>query len=89
MNLRNEARGRDCQIRLPSICNWNRETTVGCHFRLPGLSGMGIKPDDLFIAFGCSACHQWCDTHKDNETQLAFAQGVFRSQAILRKEGKL
>jgi hypothetical protein len=88
-SLRKLARGRNCEIRLPTICNGNNETVVGCHFRLLGLSGLGIKPEDLFMAFGCSACHQYVDTHKDAETQLAFAHGVFRSQAALLKMGKI
>ncbi|MBG3071645.1 DUF1364 family protein, partial [Proteus mirabilis] len=25
MNLRNEAKGRECQIRIPSVCNGNSE----------------------------------------------------------------
>ena len=86
--LRKEARGRACQIRL-HVCNANPETTVGAHFRMPGLSGMGIKPPDLMIAWACSSCHAYVDTHHDDATQLAFAHGVFRTQAQLMKEGKL
>jgi len=88
VNLRREARGRECTIRLP-CCNWNSETTVGAHFRLAGLSGIGLKPDDIHIAWACSACHAYVDTHKDDATQLAFAHGVMRTQARLHKEGKL
>lgn len=87
MSLRKLAAGRECSIRIPGVCNGNPETVVGCHFRLPGLSGMGMKPPDLFIAYGCSSCHSHVDTHKDAETQLAFAQGVFRTQAQLLREG--
>ena len=89
MNLRKLAKGRDCLIRIPGVCNADPETTVGCHFRLSGLSGMGIKPADLFIAWGCSACHAYVDGHKDGDTQLAFALGVFRTQNQLLKEGYL
>ena len=83
------AKGRDCQIRLPGICNWNSETVVACHFRMMGLSGIGYIPDALFIAFGCSACHAHVDSHKDETTQLAFALGVFRTQYLLLKEGAI
>jgi CxxC motif-containing protein (DUF1111 family) len=48
---------------------------------------MGQKPNDLFIAWGCSACHAYVDTHKDDATQIAFAQAVFRTQAALLKMG--
>jgi hypothetical protein len=87
MNLRKLAKGRECQIRIPGRCNGDSQTVVGCHFRLSGLSGMGSKPADLFIAYGCSACHAYVDTHKDGDAQLAFAHGVFRTQNQLIKEG--
>lgn len=83
------ARGEDCLIRLPSICNGNPETVVPCHFRMHGLSGAGYIPDPLFVAWGCSACHEYCDSHHDDETQLAFAAGVFRTQALLKERGNL
>lgn len=49
---------------------------------------MGHKSPDLIGAWGCSSCHAYVDTHKDAETQLAFAHGVFRTQAALLREGK-
>lgn len=84
-NLRELARGRPCLVRLP-VCNGNADTTVLAHFRLIGVSGMGIKSPDLIGAHSCAACHAYIDTHKDDATQLAFARGVFRTQAILIKE---
>ena len=83
------ARGQECQIRLPGICNGYPATVVACHFRLSGLSGIGKKPPDIFCAWGCSACHAYVDSHKDAETQLAFAHGCFRTMALLHKRGKL
>lgn len=78
MNLRKLARGQACQIRLPG-CNSNPETTVLAHFRLSGISGMGLKPPDWLGAWACSWCHSYVDGHKDAETQLDFAKGVFRT----------
>ena len=89
MNLRKAARGRDCQVRLVGVCNYTPETVVLAHYRLAGVSGMGIKPPDLIGAWACSACHTFVDSHKDIETQLAFAHGVFRTQAALLKEDLL
>lgn len=88
MNLRNEARGRPCMVRLACCCG-NNETTVLAHFRLSGISGLGIKPPDILGAWTCSTCHAYVDTHKDAYTQLAFAHGVMRTQYHLLKEGKL
>ncbi|OOF53855.1 DUF1364 domain-containing protein [Rodentibacter genomosp. 2] len=91
INYRKEAKGRECQVRLPGICNFNPETTVLAHYRLH--SGVALKPDDIQGAWACSACHDECDrrTRKmDTEyVRLAHAEGVFRTQAILRREGKL
>lgn len=93
-NLRKEARGRDCQIRLPGICNFNPETSVLAHYRMPGTCGTGIKPDDPQAAWACSCCHDVIDArvkseYTRDELRLAHAEGVLRTQAILRSEGKL
>jgi hypothetical protein len=32
-NLEREAMGKECQIRLPGICNFDTATTVLCHAR--------------------------------------------------------
>lgn len=81
------ARGRDCQIRLDGICNRNPETVVLAHFRLSGISGMGIRPPSFLGAWACFACHSVVDRDKSDAVQLAFAHGVFRTQAILIREG--
>ncbi len=58
---------------------------------MSGLSGVGMKAPDLFGAWGCSVCHEQVDRtgRGDSEVQLAFLQGVIRTQAILAKEGKI
>ena len=86
MNLRREAIGRECQIRLEGICN--TEPCCLAHFRLSGISGMGMKSPDQIGAFSCDSCHKVVDTNKAVEVQLDFAKGVFRTQSILIKEGK-
>lgn len=87
MNLRVMAKLRPCLVRLPGICNRNDDTTVLAHFRILGVSGIGMKSPDIIAAWACSACHEYVDTHKDPRTQLAFAHGVFRTIATLVKEG--
>ena len=87
--LRKSARGRDCQIRIPGVCNHDNETVVLCH--LPG-GGMGGKVDDLFAAFGCSACHAVVDGSVVirvlyDTLMLWFHEGVIRTQAIWLAEG--
>ncbi|PAV94154.1 hypothetical protein CJD50_22215 [Hafnia paralvei] len=92
-NLRKEAQGRECQVRLPGICNGNSKTVVLAHFRMAGLCGVGMKPNDLFGAWACSACHDEIDrrTRRTDagEAHMAHLEGVIRTQAALIAEGKL
>ena len=55
--IRRFAKGQECTLRIPGICNRNPETTVHCHIRLPGFAGIGSKPDDWLGYHGCSNCH--------------------------------
>lgn len=50
---------------------------------------MGMKSPDLIGAWGCAHCHAIVDSAKSPEIQLDFAKGVFRTQNILIKEGKV
>lgn len=86
MNLRKTAQGRDCQIRSV-VCNGNTETTVLAHFRMIGISGMGIKSPNWLGAWSCSACHSFVDTMRSDAAKLDHALGVFRTLYILEKEG--
>ncbi|EOI1370258.1 DUF1364 domain-containing protein [Serratia ureilytica] len=91
--LTKEARGRECQVRILGVCNFNPETTVLAHYRLAGTCGTAIKPDDTQAAWACSACHDEVDRRTRlidaNDARLMHAEGVMRTQEILRKEGKL
>ncbi len=89
MNLRDQARGRDCLVRIPGVCNFDPATTVLCHYRMAGLSGMGMKGPDICGAWACSACHAYVDTHHDDATARAFLEGVMRTLAVLVKENRV
>lgn len=90
--LTKEAKGRECQVRLP-CCNHNPETTVLAHYRLAGTCGVGVKPNDLQGAWACSSCHDEIDRKTrifENEfVRLAHAEGVMKTQNILIKDGKI
>ncbi len=95
-NLRNEAKGRECQVRLPNICNGNSETVVLAHLNNKTLFGVGVgqKVPDIFGAWACSACHDLVDGRMAGNIrgtlwETAFYHGVFRTQNILLKEGKI
>jgi hypothetical protein len=87
--------GRDCQIRVPGVCNGNPETTVLAHLRMSGTRcGMGLKPHDLQGAWACSACHDAVDARSKTEfsrDQLSHMhmQGMVRTIDILVSEGKV
>lgn len=89
--LTKAARGRECQVRIPGICNGNPDTTVLAHYRLAGTCGVGVKPNDLQGAWACSACHDVIDgrsraVSRDEARQL-HAEGVMRTQDLLVREG--
>ncbi|EOW4439372.1 DUF1364 domain-containing protein [Shigella sonnei] len=92
-NLRKEARGRECQVRIYGVCNGNPETTVLAHYRMAGICGTGMKPDDLIGAWACNDCHAEIDRRTrildNNDARLYHLEGVIRTQAILLKEGKI
>lgn len=60
-DLRKAAKGRECALRLPNICNHNPETTVLAHIRRGGVAGKGQKPNDLLGVLACSSCHDEID----------------------------
>jgi len=92
-------------VRVPDICTCGGEDTVLAHYRMAGLSGMGQKPDDIFGAWACHACHDAIDgrglrvnrsifgfsapSFTREELRQLHAEGVFRTQQQLRHEGKL
>lgn len=91
-NLRDTARGRPCQIRVPRHCCFDPATTVLCHLRMAGLSGAGLKCEDLLAAFGCFVCHDIVDGRKDvgltyDERRLLLLEGIARTQTIWLSEG--
>lgn len=92
-NLKKEARGRECQIRMPGICCRDTDTVVLAHYRMPGLAGMAKKPFDQIGAWACRSCHDEADRRTTllpvEQANLYHAEGVFRTQAILIAEGKI
>jgi len=88
--IRESARGEDCQVRIPGICNFNPETTILAH--LNG-GGMGMKNPDYQGAYCCSNCHDAIDLRRYkarycyDTLKLFHLEGVIRTQEILRKKG--
>ena len=62
MNLREFAKGKDCQVRIPGVCSFNPEETVLAHIRRGGVGGMGSKPADIIGVHSCARCHDVLDS---------------------------
>ena len=91
-NLREQARGRACTVRIPGICNFNPDTSVLAHYRMSDTCGNGIKPHDMQGAIACSCCHDVIDGRIKSDIdrdifRFYHAEGVFRTQEIWREEG--
>lgn len=58
---RDSARGQECQLQIPGVCNHDPRTTVLCHLRMFGWAGMAEKPPDFLAVYACEACHSILD----------------------------
>jgi hypothetical protein len=58
---RDAAKGQPCTMRLPEVCNGNRDTTVLCH---ENGAGMALKAPDHNAADMCAACHEAFDQRR-------------------------
>jgi hypothetical protein len=89
--LRNSARGQQCQVRIPRVCNWNPETTVLAHV---AKGGIGQKGNDYHATFCCSSCHDALDCRvkndfKKEELENMANEGMKRTQNIWFEMGLL
>jgi hypothetical protein len=79
-------------VRIPDVCNHNSETVVLAHYRLAGVSGIGMKSPDVLGAWACSSCHDAIDrrAHTDLDrdyVRLLHLEGMARTLAQLNREG--
>jgi hypothetical protein len=89
------ARGEECQVRIPGVCNFNPETTVWAHANgLAAGKGRGLKSPDALGTYACYACHAVIDGHARRplgwdkvDVEIAFHQGHQRSFIILLEKG--
>lgn len=93
--IRRAARGQDCTLRLPGVCNFDPDTTVLCHSNyLADGKGMGLKAPDTAAAFGCSACHDLLDGRRPRpegfsrlDLEGAFYAGMRLTHQIIARMG--
>lgn len=85
------AKGEDCQIRVPGVCNHRTETTVLAH--LNG-GGGGMKHPDCEASYACSSCHDVIDgrvksDYRRDEVNYMLMEGCVRTRKILIDKGLL
>lgn len=82
------ARGQDCTLRHPDLCNGNPETTVAAHPNwLAAGKGIGLKTDDLGVAFVCSSCHEYLDRGRDGDRPRFFLFAHLETLRVLYELG--
>ena len=72
------ARGQDCVLNIPGVCNHNPETTVLAHV---GHHGSAKRNHDEDAVFCCSACHDAIDYRTK-----VFLDNDEVSQELLRRD---
>jgi len=88
--LTESARGQNCQVRIPGICNHDPRTVVLAHING---AGMGMKAPDIHGAYCCSDCHDVLDGRtkmpftSPDEVKLYHLEGVIRTQKIMLEQG--
>lgn len=88
--LRESARDKECQARIPGVCNFDERTTVLAHLNTGGTGG---KAHDIHAAYMCSNCHDVFDrrvTVKEysyDDIKIMCYEAVFRTQIMFLSDG--
>lgn len=84
--IRLSAKGEQCLVRVPGVCNGNAATVVLAH--LNG-AGVGAKHPDHLAAYSCSACHGWLDGGYVQQGISRDTRDLWHLQAVIRTQGVL
>jgi hypothetical protein len=90
--VRKSANGKLCSLNIADVCNYNPETTVLAHLRIPGVAGMSQKPSDLLAVYACSSCHDAIDGRSklrisEVDKYYYFLRGLVRTLELQHAEG--
>lgn len=90
--VRDSAKGAECSLRLPSICQGGTETTVWAHLNGSAFGkGAGVKAHDIFGFPACLSCHTAYDLHThglpDGEIYRYLLEAVCESYLRLVQRG--
>lgn len=89
------ARGQECQLRLPGICNCTSDTVVFAHLNGSAFGkGMGLKAHDFAGCFAGFECHTYLDVGHGTKPRISDAElaqcllrAVVGTWAILIRDG--
>ena len=84
--LRNSAKGQNCTMRIPGVCNYDTETTALAHCPLKQ-KGMALKSSDYWAAFACSDCHDAMDNHRVENADAIWLQAINETWGVWVEEG--
>lgn len=89
--LRESAKGKNCTVQIPGVCNMRSETVVLAHLRIFGFGGMGFKPNDIHGVYACSDCHDVIDSRRKYSFDFCgcLLRALMRTHEIMLKEGLL
>ena len=69
------ARGEECTMNLPGVCNYNPDTVVFAHSnRSIDGKGMGLKAKDQNGAYLCFSCHSCYDRQSKRPANLSLEE---------------
>ena len=91
------AKGQNCTVRIPGVCNHDPETVVFAH--LNG-GGWAAKQSDIHGCYACDRCHFWLDGGYAHDKKRGFLvtreqrdlehyRAMLETQQIMIKEGIL
>lgn len=68
------ARGRNCLVGLRGICTADDDTVVAAHSnQLRHGKGRGLKAEDCYTVWACSACHIFIDASQASRAERVAA----------------
>lgn len=92
--IRQSARGKECQVRIPGVCSGDDSTVVWAHaIGHASGKGIGMKSHDILGAYACQKCHDAYDRRIKPygvlyfQVKECFYEGHLRSLQILIDEG--
>ena len=86
--IRDSAKGEDCTLNIPSVCNYDPETTVLCHFTLHD-GGSARLNGELSSGYGCVRCHNVIDRREYLDSQSATDLEFYMRRSMVRTLDRL